>query len=110
MLLPVTRPYRNCKKTSEIDSVIYTNKSFHIENVKRDENKWKKEIHPELIFILNLGVEAFHIKQINFFLAKISILYPLKTPEKHLLRRLSGGINLNIGQKWVKSSLIGTKQ
>ena len=61
--------------------------------MKRDENKWKKEIHPELTFILNLGVEVLlylYIKRINFFLDKVSILYHMKTLAKLWFRKLSG--------------------
>ena len=35
-------------RTQEIDLVIHTNKCFPVENVKFDENKWTKDILPEL--------------------------------------------------------------
>ena len=35
-------------ETQKIDLLIYANKNFHIENVKYDEDKWVKEIIPEL--------------------------------------------------------------
>lgn len=41
-------------ETQETDLVIYTNKSFQIENVKRDRNKWKREIHPDLTFLFSI--------------------------------------------------------
>ena len=40
--------------TQETDLVIHTNKSFQIENVKRDRNKWKRETHPDLTFLFSI--------------------------------------------------------